>query len=599
MFCSKVVRKPRIDCIDGCRFALVFPIILGHFIRFGSLDPKCKDIQGQRIKSQWFLHHRHKAFKVYMYYLGTFELFVFVESVQCSSVSRWGTDNRRLLKLLTQENVLVGGFFSISGYVAAYTTTNLKERGHDAKKFKEPELFFWQKVPHYILFHSALSAGNTQELPKISFVQQIPWTCFYFDIWRFCRNPKGFISKFPPFLGGCIVFCGVLCCETKALSCKVRSWDTILYTFWSPPWALLCSLRQIVWWTTHGELLGCMLSLIIAFFRLGSLLKRRFGIHQLGFCRHYLLPISPCQPFYHKLPAYPRMVCKNSWLPCPPSHCFRNSPTHKPGNSIVVEDSQKKRRIHTCGMLPVSIHLELLWRLSLVQQQLELSCSMRRNRSQWWIRCGSFWPVMLLWVCAWQLSIWMMQWFEPFSSCPCIRNFSPKCTGQLQWNGRDHSRGFPLTLVDFKKLEIQKPNHKVNVQLLSFFQIFWHEFISTSNSTQDTMVFTWGCYVFSKKQLPFFMNFRPWCRDCLMEKPHLITRFFGSKLMTKLGALAFPMFILHGPLGQIFYKKKLGNCFFFFSELPEALRCANLPCLFWTWGLWMELWQEILRTEGA
>ena len=76
----------------------------------------------------------------------------------------------------------MGGFFSISGYVAAYTTTNLKERGHDAKKFKEPELFFWQKVPHYILFHSALSAGNTQELPKISFVQQIPWTCFYLDI---------------------------------------------------------------------------------------------------------------------------------------------------------------------------------------------------------------------------------------------------------------------------------------------------------------------------------------------------------------------------------------------------------------------------------
>ena len=46
-------------------------------------------------------------------------------------------------------------------------------------------------------------------------------------------------------------------------------------------------------------------------------------------------------------------------------------------------------------------------------------------------------------------------------------------------------------------------------------------------------------------------------RDCLTEKPHLITRFFGSKLMTSLGALAFPMFILHGPIGQIFYKKTL------------------------------------------
>eukprot|EP00439_Symbiodinium_sp_Y106_P050404 s89_g6.t1 len=39
-----------------------------------------------------------------------------------------GTDNKRLLKLLTQENVLVGGFFAISGYVAAYTSTNLGER---------------------------------------------------------------------------------------------------------------------------------------------------------------------------------------------------------------------------------------------------------------------------------------------------------------------------------------------------------------------------------------------------------------------------------------------------------------------------------------
>ncbi|CAE7556965.1 unnamed protein product, partial [Symbiodinium necroappetens] len=25
------VSKPRIDCIDGCRFALVFPIVIAHF----------------------------------------------------------------------------------------------------------------------------------------------------------------------------------------------------------------------------------------------------------------------------------------------------------------------------------------------------------------------------------------------------------------------------------------------------------------------------------------------------------------------------------------------------------------------------------------
>ena len=27
------VSKPRIDCIDGCRFALVFPIVIAHFAR--------------------------------------------------------------------------------------------------------------------------------------------------------------------------------------------------------------------------------------------------------------------------------------------------------------------------------------------------------------------------------------------------------------------------------------------------------------------------------------------------------------------------------------------------------------------------------------
>eukprot|EP00435_Cladocopium_sp_Y103_P018088 s282_g4.t1 len=62
--------KPRIDCIDGCRFALVFPIV---------------------------------------------------------------------------ENVLVGGFFVISGYVSAYTTTKLGALGVEEKKVANPELFFWQR----------------------------------------------------------------------------------------------------------------------------------------------------------------------------------------------------------------------------------------------------------------------------------------------------------------------------------------------------------------------------------------------------------------------------------------------------------------------
>ena len=83
-FCSKVVRKPRIDCIDGCRFALVFPIILGHFIRFGGLDAKCKNIIRSKVSDFYIIIRPLK----YMYYLGTVELFVVVESFECSSVSR-------------------------------------------------------------------------------------------------------------------------------------------------------------------------------------------------------------------------------------------------------------------------------------------------------------------------------------------------------------------------------------------------------------------------------------------------------------------------------------------------------------------------------
>ena len=34
------VSKPRIDCIDGCRFALVFPIVVAHFARHFVLTPR-------------------------------------------------------------------------------------------------------------------------------------------------------------------------------------------------------------------------------------------------------------------------------------------------------------------------------------------------------------------------------------------------------------------------------------------------------------------------------------------------------------------------------------------------------------------------------
>lgn len=34
----------------------------------------------------------------------------------------------------------------ISGYVSAYTSTKLGERGVEEKKVANPELFFWQRV---------------------------------------------------------------------------------------------------------------------------------------------------------------------------------------------------------------------------------------------------------------------------------------------------------------------------------------------------------------------------------------------------------------------------------------------------------------------
>ena len=48
-------------------------------------------------------------------------------------------------------------------------------------------------------------------------------------------------------------------------------------------------------------------------------------------------------------------------------------------------------------------------------------------------------------------------------------------------------------------------------------------------------------------------------RDALSSEPSAITRFFGCKTMATLGSIAFPMFIVHGPVGQIFYKKAIAK----------------------------------------
>lgn len=112
--------KPRIECIDGSRFALVVPIIVGHFVKFA-------------------------------------------------------TDNKTLLKLLTQENVLVGGFFIISGYVSAYTTTKIRECAHEEKKLAQPERFFWQKLMGYYPLHVLVSTVASPMFIMIDRWAKVSW----------------------------------------------------------------------------------------------------------------------------------------------------------------------------------------------------------------------------------------------------------------------------------------------------------------------------------------------------------------------------------------------------------------------------------------
>ena len=67
--------------------------------------------------------------------------------------ARFSTNNERILKIITQENVLVGGVFVVSGYVAGYTSTLPGEKKADATKLAKPELFFWQKAMSYYPLH--------------------------------------------------------------------------------------------------------------------------------------------------------------------------------------------------------------------------------------------------------------------------------------------------------------------------------------------------------------------------------------------------------------------------------------------------------------
>ena len=80
-----------------------------------------------------------------------------------------------LLKLFTQENVVVGGCFLISGYVMGYVSTKVGERGYEEKKLADPELFFWQKVMGYYPLHFLISTIFAPLFVGIDRLYNNPW----------------------------------------------------------------------------------------------------------------------------------------------------------------------------------------------------------------------------------------------------------------------------------------------------------------------------------------------------------------------------------------------------------------------------------------
>jgi peptidoglycan/LPS O-acetylase OafA/YrhL len=96
-------KKPRIDAFDSLRFFLIAYIASGHFI--------------------------HTA-----------------------------TKSTLVLSLISQINVVVGAFFVLSGYVAAYTTTELGERKYNAARLDNPVQFTVSRVMGFWPLHMLVLA---------------------------------------------------------------------------------------------------------------------------------------------------------------------------------------------------------------------------------------------------------------------------------------------------------------------------------------------------------------------------------------------------------------------------------------------------------
>jgi len=344
---AKKASKPRIDCIDGCRFALVAPIIVGHFIRFG-------------------------------------------------------TDRQVLLKLLTQENVFVGGFFLISGYVSAYVSTKVGEQDVEQKKLAKPELFFWQKVMGYYPLHFFVS---TVFSPMFVLT----------DIWH--KNSAG-MTVFHGFLN-------------YSLS---QAWFPSAAEIWNPP----------TWFLSALTFANLMMPTVV-------------------------------------LPQIARMS----------------------------KDGLAK----------------LLWSLGGLSVLQKLSYS-----TAWQFTCRGGHVSRTT-----TPHLWNVTRFHPFWALVEIAM------------GIAAARDVMLDGSDQRSLQ---PTHPLVYFIASYASIALR---LTKLNLNDAMIR-------SLLFVPVYTKFlKAIHRDCLTDNPRLITRFFGSSVMSRLGALAFPMFILHGPIGQLFYKKAIAK----------------------------------------
>mmetsp|Transcript_54527 Transcript_54527/g.130048 ORF Transcript_54527/g.130048 Transcript_54527/m.130048 type:complete len:447 (+) Transcript_54527:124-1464(+) len=339
------IAKPRIECIDGCRFALVMPIMIGHFVKFA-------------------------------------------------------TDNRIALKLLTQENVLVGGFFIISGYVAGYVSTNMGEQKHDEKKLAKPELYFWQKVMSYYPLH---------------FVVSTAFAPMFIQIDRWMKNSCK-TTLFNAFLNYSLL----------------QAWFPSSAEIWNPPTWFLSAL------TFANVTLPSMI-----------------------------------------LPAVSRLS--------------------KEGVT------------------------KLLYSLG------AMSCLQKLSYSQsWQFTCrGNY-------TCKTSLpKLWNVTRFHPVWAL--IEVVMGVCACRTVMLDSQEERKAPVAnplwyfIASYATLALRLTRFNLNDALIRscLFIPLYVKFLTTMH------------------------------RDCMSEKPRAITRFFGTKQMTFLGSLAFPMFILHGPVGQLFYKKKV------------------------------------------